>query len=133
QVARWARIHDFQIFIPQFQNNSLSVGNAILVSDNCVGMSAHSGIPSAVASEGDLVHLVWGETSDPQGDDPGVLNYTATYNRMTYNIYQPLFLSFSPPVNDLHNISSILVNSNGTRHVVVGAHGRPFQHLTAAS
>ena len=133
QVARWARIHDFQIFIPQFQNNSLSVGNAILVSDNCVGMSAHSGIPSAVASEGDLVHLVWGETSDPQGDDPGVPNYTATYNRMTYTLSQPQFLAFSPPVNDVHNISSILVNSNGTRHVVVGAHGRPFQHLTAAS
>lgn len=133
QVAKWARVHDFQIFIPQFQNNSLDVGNPVLVSDNCVGMSAHSGIPSAVASEGDLVHLVWGETSDPQGDDPGVPNYTATYNRVTNTLSSPQFLAFSPPVNDVHNISSILIDSKGTRHVVVGAHGRPFQHLKAAA
>lgn len=133
QVARWARIHDLEIFIPQFQNNTLTVGPPLLVSDNCVGMSAHSGIPSAVASEGNLVHLVWGETSDPQGDDPGVPNYTATYNRTTGTLSPPQFLAFSPPVNDVHNISSILVDSHGTRHVIVGAHGRPFQHLKAAS
>lgn len=36
-------------------------------------------------------------------------------------------------MNDVHNISSILIDSKGTRHVVVGAHGRPFQHLKAAA
>lgn len=133
QVARWARVHDLHIFIPQFTNNSLDAGDPILVSDNCVGMSAHSGIPSAVASEADLIHLVWGETSDPQGDDPGVPNYTSTYNRVTNTLSPPQFLAFSPPVNDVHNISSILIDSKGTRHIIVGAHGRPFQYLKTAS
>lgn len=133
QVATWARVHDFQIFIPQFKDKTLTVGSPVLISDNCVGMSAHSGIPSAVASEGDLVYLVWGETSDPAGKDPGVPNYTSTYNRATGALSQPQFLAFSPPVNDVHNISSVLVDKKGVRHVIVGAHGRPFQHLTAAT
>ena len=133
QVAMWAKVHDLQILIPEFTNGELKVGKPILISNNCVGMSAHSGIPSAVASEGDLVHIVWGETSDPKGKDPGVPNFTVTYNRKTGTLTQPRFLAFSPPVNDVHNISSILVDSKGTRHVVIGAHGRPFQHLKAVS
>lgn len=133
QIAMWSRVHDLQILIPEFKEGKLQVGAPILISNNCVGMSAHSGIPSAVASEGDLVHIVWGETSDPKGKDPGVPNYTTTYDRRTGKLTPPRFLAYSPPVNDVHNISSILVDSKGTRHVVIGAHGRPFQHLTARS
>lgn len=129
RIARWARVHDLELFTTRIQQGKLIISDRVLISDNCVGISDHSGITNSVASEGSLVHLVWGETSDPKGKDPGVPTYMRTLNRETGQLSRPVLLAYSPPVNDVHNMSSILIDRQGNKHVVIGAHGRPFQYL----
>ncbi len=131
QVGVWAKVHELMLFVPEVVKGKLSLVDSVKISTNCVGMSAHSGIPNTMASDGDLVHLVWGETSPPERKDPGMPTYSATYDRKTGKLSLSSFLAYSPPVNDVHNISSILVSEDGRRHVIIGAHGRPFQYLSA--
>lgn len=130
RVSKWARVHRLELLLIDTKQGELYVGEPILISDNCIGTSDHSGITNAIASDGDELHLIWGATSDPTKSDIGVPTYTASYNRKTKRLSQFNLLAYSPPVNDVHNMSSILIDSHGTKHVIIGAHGRPFQYLT---
>ena len=58
-----------------------SMGEPILISRKCIGLSAHSGIPSSVVSRGGKVHVVWGEATEPEEKAPGVPTFVATYDR----------------------------------------------------
>lgn len=129
QVAFWSKVHRLELYLTEIKDGKLSLSAPILVSANCVGMSAHSGITSPVAADGDKLHLIWGETSDPAKNDPGVPTYTATYDRKTATLSPPTFLAWSPPVNDVHNMSTLIVDSQGNRHAIIGSHGKPFQYL----
>src|SRR5690606_602047 len=103
QVSFWAKIHRLELFVTQVTAGRLTLDTPVTVSENCVGISDHSGITNSVASDGDQLFLIWGETSDPTKNDPGVPTYTATYHRKTGVLSPPVFLAFSPPVNDVHN------------------------------
>jgi hypothetical protein len=131
QITFWSRVHHLQAFIPKIADGKLQIGPPILISDNCVGFSDHSGITNPVAADGDKLHFIWGETSDPKKNDPGVPTYTSTYDRKTGALSKPILLAYSPPVNDIHNMSTILVDSSGQRHAIIGSHGQPFQYLRA--
>lgn len=128
----WSRRHRLEMFMPAVENNKLHISDPIVITDNCVGMAAHSGIVNPVASDGENLYLIWGATSDPKGKDPGVPTFTATYNRKTQTLSAPTLLAYAPPVNDVHNMSTLLVDSKGGRHVIIGSHGQPFQYLHAA-
>ena len=125
----WSRRHRLDMFIPSMENDKLQVSDPIEITDNCVGMAAHSGIVNPVASDGEKLYIIWGATSDPKGTDPGVPTFTATYNRKTQTLSAPVLLAYAPPVNDVHNMSTLLVDSKGGRHVIIGSHGQPFQYL----
>lgn len=127
-VARWAKKHKLELFIPTTENDTLSVGTPILISDDCVGTSDHSGITNAVATDGDKVHVVWGEISNPDKKKKGVPTYTRFYDRQTGELSSATLLAYAPPVNDVHNMSTLLVDTEGNHHAVIGAHGRPFQY-----
>jgi len=129
QVSFWSKVHKLELRLTEIKEGKLHLSQPILVSDNCVGMSAHSGITSPVAADGDRLHFIWGETSDPAKKDPGVPTYTRTYDRKTGQMTAPVFLAWSPPVNDVHNMSTLIVDSKGDRHVIIGSHGQPFQYL----
>ncbi len=133
QITFWSRVHHLEALIPKSVGGKLEVGEPILISDNCVGLSKHSGISNPVAADGDKLHFIWGDTSDPKKNDPGVPTYTSTYDRKTGALSKPILLAYSPPVNDVHNMSTILVDSRGERHAIIGSHGRPFQYLHAAA
>lgn len=92
----------------------------------------HSGIPSSIASIGSMVHVVWGEATDPtlsREEIPGVPAYVATYHRNNGALEGPVFMDYGAPPNDVHNTPGITVDSKGYLHVVVGTHGQPFQYL----
>ncbi|MCZ7596880.1 MAG: BNR repeat-containing protein, partial [Gammaproteobacteria bacterium] len=38
----------------------------------------------------------------------------------------PVMLGYAPPVNDVHNVPAIALDSQGILHIVLGAHGQPF-------
>lgn len=124
----WRRIHDLELLLPEKTDAGLSLGEPILVSKQCIGLAAHSGIPSSVVSRGGKVHVAWAEATDPEADVPGVPTYVATYDRKTCTLGKPALVGYGPPPNDVHNSPSITIDSQGYLHVLVGTHGRPFPY-----
>jgi hypothetical protein len=124
----WRRLNDLELFLPKKQDARLVLGEPVLLSDKCIGLSAHSGIPASVVSRGAKVHVVWGEATDPKDKVAGVPTYVATYDRDTGESGQPALVAYGPPANDVHNSPSITMDSQGYLHVLAGTHGRPFPY-----
>ena len=124
----WRRLNDLELFVPKKQGGRLVLGEPVLVSDKCIGLSAHSGIPASVVSRGSKVHVVWGEATDPKEKVVGVPTYVATYDRNSGQLGKPALVAYGPPANDVHNSPSITMDSQGYLHVLAGTHGRPFPY-----
>lgn len=127
----WRREYDLELFLPRKVEGKIEIGEPVLISKMCIGLAAHSGIPSSVVSRGDKVHVVWAEATDPEAPRekiPGVPTYVATYDRRTGELSQPALVGFGPPPNDVHNSPSITIDNEGYLHVLAGTHGRPFPY-----
>ncbi|HOZ49206.1 MAG TPA: BNR-4 repeat-containing protein [Candidatus Hydrogenedentes bacterium] len=125
----WRRVHDLHLFLPEkASDGAISMGEPILLSKQCIGFSAHSGIPSAIVSRGTNVHVIWGEATDPEEKIPGVPTFVATYDRGTGILSTPALIGYGPPANDVHNTPCITMDSQGYLHALVGTHGRTFQY-----
>jgi len=126
---RWRSENNLELFVPKKVDGRIDVGEPILLSKLCLGLSAHSGIPSSVVSRGAKVHVAWGEATDPQDKTvPGVPTFVVTYDTQTRQLGKPALIGYGPPANDVHNSPSITMDSQGYLHVLVGTHGRPFQY-----
>ena len=117
-----------ELFLPTVTGKGLEWGDPILVSDKCIGISMHSGIPSTVVSWGSKIHLVWAEATDPGVEVPGVPTFVATYDRETGILGESVMIGYGPPANDIHNTPCITIDGKGHLHVLVGTHGRPFPY-----
>lgn len=124
----WRRINDLELFVPEKKGDSIEMGEPILLSKMCIGLSTHSGAPSAVVSRGSKVHVVWAEATDPEVKVPGVPTYVVTYDRDTKTLGEPALIGYGPPANDIHNTPSITMDSRGYLHALAGTHGSPFQY-----
>lgn len=125
---KWRSLNDLELFVPEMVDGQLVMGEPVLLTRDCIGFSGHSGMPSSVVSRGDLVHVAWGEATDPQEEVPGVPTFVATYDRASGTVGEPALIGYGPPPNDGHNTPSITMDSEGAPHVLVGTHGRPFQY-----
>ena len=124
----WRRLNDLELFVPTKKDGRVAVGEPMLVSKQCIGLSAHSGIAASVVSRGSKVHVVWGEATDPKTKVAGVPTYVATYDRDTGQLGIPALVAHGAPANDVHNTPSITMDSQGYLHVLAGTHGRPFPY-----
>jgi len=125
----WRHVNDLELFVPKVVNGKVEVGDPILIATQGIGISSHSGIPSAIVSQGDRIHICWGEATDPDGDEPGVPAYVATYDRKEERLLgEKAFVGFGPPANDVHNTPSIVIDSEGYLHTLTGTHGQPFAY-----
>ena len=125
----WRRVNDLELFLPSVRDGAVVLGDPVLVSTQAIGIAAHSGTPSAVASRGDRVHVIWGEATDPDGDEPGVPAYVATWDRGAGRwLGEPALVGYGPPANDVHNTPSFVLDSEGTLHTLTGTHGSPFAY-----
>ncbi len=126
----WRRINDLDLILPSKKpDGSIVMGEPVAVSKKCIGLSAHSGIPSTIVSRGDKVHIAWGEATPPKDNAPGVPTYVATYDRSTGRLGSPALVGYGPPANDVHNSPCITVDSKGYLHVLIGTHGRTFKYV----
>jgi len=126
----WRRINDLDLILPAARpDGSIVMGEPIAVSKKCIGLSTHSGIPSAIVSRGDKVHVTWGEATDPKAQAPGVPTYVATYDRSTGRLGSPVLVGYGPPANDVHNSPCITIDGKGYLHVLIGTHGRTFKYV----
>jgi len=122
--ARFCAYHDLLLFLPRVEDGQIVVPEPILVSDNCLGGALHSGGPSTLATRDGRTYIVWGEVAEP--DAPGVPTYIAAYDHATGELSEKVFIAYAPPVNDVHNVPAVVLDSEGYIHVVTGAHGDNF-------
>ncbi|MBL7185490.1 MAG: hypothetical protein ISS70_04135 [Phycisphaerae bacterium] len=124
----WRRINDLDLILPAKKpDGSIVMGEAQAISKKCIGLSAHSGIPSTIVSREDKVHITWGEATLPEAKAPGVPTFVATYNRSAGQLGSPALVGYGPPANDVHNSPCITIDSKGYLHVLIGTHGRAFK------
>ncbi|NUQ00242.1 MAG: BNR-4 repeat-containing protein, partial [Armatimonadetes bacterium] len=124
----WRRVNELDLFLPRKANGRLELGEPIRVSDVSLGLSGHSGMPSAVVSRGDKVHVIWGEATPPEEKVPGVPTRVVTYDRTTARLGEPALIGYGPPANDIHNTPSITMDMDGFLHALTGTHGQPFHY-----
>ncbi|MHC4399886.1 MAG: BNR-4 repeat-containing protein [Planctomycetota bacterium] len=125
---RWRRVNDLEMFLPRKVNGRIEMGKPVLISRKCIGLSAHSGIPSGVVSRGTKVHVAWAEATEPGEKVSGVPTYVVTYDRQTGALGTPALVGYGPPANDVHNSPSITIDGQGYLHVLAGTHGQPFPY-----
>ncbi|MBM4035729.1 MAG: hypothetical protein FJ291_28655 [Planctomycetes bacterium] len=124
----WRRVNDLELFLPKKESGRVTIGEPILVSKQCIGLAAHSGIPASVVSRGSKVHVIWGEATDPNVKVPGVPTFVATYDRETGKLGEPALVGHGAPANDVHNSPSITMDGQGFLHALAGTHGQPFPY-----
>ena len=127
----WRRYGDLELLIPRKSKNGIEWEKPILISEKCLGVSSHSGIPSSIVSRGSKIFLCWGEVSDPDVSKdiiPGVPVYVTSYDRLTKQVEKPVLVGYGAPPNDVHNIPGITIDSEGFLHVLTGTHGSPFHY-----
>jgi hypothetical protein len=125
----WRRFYDLELIPVEKRDDRLIVGDPLLLSETSIGVSGHSGVPSAVVSNDGIAHVIWGETTDPEEDVPGVPTYVQSYDREAgERLGSPELIGYGAPANDIHNRPSITIDSEGHLHGVTGTHGAPFQY-----
>jgi hypothetical protein len=125
---RWRSLNDLELFAPRKVGGRIEIGEPVLITRMCIGLSAHSGIPSSVVSDGAKIHVTWGEATDPAEEVPGVPAYVVTFDRETGELGTPALIGYGPPANDVHNSPSITMDGEGYLHALIGTHGRPFHY-----
>ncbi len=125
--ARFCAHNDLWLYLPTRDGDNLEVGDPIKVAENVVGSCQHSGGPASSVTRDGRTHIVWGEVAAE--DAPGVPTYVATYDHATGEVGEKVLLGHGPPVNDVHNVPAITMDSAGYLHVLIGAHGNPFHYV----
>lgn len=124
--ATFCSYNDLLLYAPRKTGAGIEMGEPVLVSDKCLGACLHSGGPGSVATRDGKTHVVWGEVAPD--DAPGVPTYIATFDRATGTLGEKVLLGYGPPVNDVHNVPAITLDSKGYIHVMTGAHGANFTY-----
>ena len=125
--ARFANYNDLNMYLPTREGDELVLGEPIFIAHNCLGSCQHSGGPASTVTRDGKTYIVWGEISPD--DAPGVPTYVATVDHATRTVGEKVLLGYGPPVNDVHNVPAITMDSAGYLHVLIGAHGQPFGYV----
>lgn len=126
--VRWGVDHRLRAYVTDWKEGALVLADDYTLSEHCIGVSDHSGLTSPVAQQGDSVFFVYGETSAPDSGDTGVPTFVRVLDRKSNALGEPLLVGHAPPANDVHNVPSLLVDSEGGIHVIVGAHNKSFTY-----
>jgi len=125
--ATFASVNDLLLAFVRKGADGVEITEPVMVADACIGACQHSGGPSSLATRGGKTHIVWGEVTNE--DVRGMPTYVATYDHASGKVGEKVFLAHAPPINDVHNVPGICLDSEGYLHVIAGAHGQPFQYM----
>ena len=125
---KWGVDHRLELIIPRIEGGELVVAEPIVISEHCIGMADHTGLTSPVTSKDGKVHLIWGETSDPAARHTGVPTFEATCDLNAGTLRDQTLVGYAPPANDVHNVPSLVIDSQGYLHAILGAHNQTFQY-----
>jgi len=125
--ARFASYNDLHMYLPSREGDELVMGEPIFIAHNCLGSCQHSGGPASTVTRDGKTFVVWGEIAPD--DTPGVPTYVATVDHATRTVGEKVLLGYGPPVNDVHNVPAITMDTAGYLHVLIGSHGQAFQYV----
>lgn len=131
EMAWWAKRGHLSVLLPTRQEDGLSLGEPVLISENCLaaGSGGHSGGTSFAVTIGRKTHVVYAEVPDNvrEGGNP---IHIATVDRETRKVVARSFLMTAPPIKaDVHTRPTITADSKGYLHILSGSHGQPFLYL----
>jgi hypothetical protein len=124
----WRRLYRLELILPELRGEEITFAPPIVISENVLGHSAHSGSPSCIVSREGRVHVIWSEATDPAEKVPGAPTYVVTYDRAKGELGPRALVGYGPPANDIHNTPSITMDSRGYLHTLGGTHGAPFPY-----
>ncbi len=55
-TMKWRSLNDLELFAPRKVDGRIEIGEPVLITRMCIGLSNHSGIPSSVVSDGAKIH-----------------------------------------------------------------------------
>ena len=126
--ARWTAYYVLSVAVPVKKGKGLEWPPPVEVSQDCFGISNHSGGYSFAVTTGKKTHVAYAEI--PAKGKTGNPTYVATIDRERRQTTARELLATAPPlVPDVHSTPVIAVDGKGTLHVVVGAHGQSFLYL----
>jgi hypothetical protein len=125
-TAEWGAYHDLLLYLPERRGDQLVLGEPIPIVDDCLGSCQHSGGPPSLATRDGRTHVIWAQAIETEA--PGVPTYIATVDHATRAVSPHVFLGYAPPINDVHNVPAVCLDSQGTVHIVTGAHGANFTY-----
>lgn len=123
----YASVNNFYVIQPTKQDGQLILTEPVLVSQNALSPSRHSGHASFAVSGEESTFITWIDVADQSL--PGAPTYVATYDVATNTVGQHHQLVYAPPVNDNHNTPGVCIDSKGYLHVISGSHGANFYYL----
>ncbi|MCS7238603.1 MAG: BNR repeat-containing protein [Thermoguttaceae bacterium] len=124
----WRYMHRLELYVPEKTAGTITLGEPIVLSEECLGLSSHSGSPNCVLSCGDMVHAIWAQATDPNVKLPGTPAYVNTWNRKSRTLGKPVLVGYGAPPNDIHNTPALTIDSKGFLHTLGGTHGTPFPY-----
>jgi hypothetical protein len=126
--AEWTNYYVLSVLFPQRLEGRVELPPPVHVTDDCFGISNHSGGYSFAVTTGRLTHLAYAEI--PADAKTGNPTFAATINRETGKVVARQHLLVAPPkVPDVHSTPVIAADRSRTLHVVAGAHGQPFHYV----
>jgi hypothetical protein len=126
--TRWTSYHRLSVLLPAKKGGRLELGEPITITEDCFGMSNHSGGYSFAVTTGRKTHLTYAEIPKKRGG--GNPTYVATIDRGTRKVIAKRFLvTATPKKADVHSTPVIAVDGKGRLHVVAGSHGQHFYYL----
>ena len=126
--TRWTRYNVLSVLFPEKEGDGLLLGEPVEVTEDCFGISNHSGGYSFAATTGKKTHVVYAEI--PKKPRSGNPTFVATIDHEARKVVAKQFLVNAPPsIADVHSTPVVAVDSRGHLHVVTGAHGQSFLYL----
>jgi hypothetical protein len=128
--ARWTAYHNLKVYLPTRSEQGLTLGEPLLVSSDCFGVSNHSGGYSFAATIGSKTHVVYANIAP---DSKGNPTYIATIDRKQRHVTAAKQLADAHPTKpDVHSTPVVAPGPDSKLHVLTGAHNGPFYYLQSS-
>ncbi|MFC1705928.1 BNR-4 repeat-containing protein [Planctomycetota bacterium] len=126
--TRWTSYHHLSVLLPERKGDRLDLRQPIPITEDCFGISNHSGGYSFAVTTGRKTHLVYAEIPEkPEGGNP---TYVATIDRVKRQVTgRKLLVTATPKKADVHSTPVIVADKEGHLHVIAGSHGQHFYYL----
>lgn len=132
KISFWSANNSFTVYLPEWDGPKLKIKSELVLAENCLAHCisiAEYRVPGSAECSSNTAYIAaYGITSPlPEfKNDSGVPVYVRTFDRSASHMSDARLIGYAPPKNDMHNAPSVLVDSKGYCHVILGGHNASF-------